>query len=76
MTVFRSDSMSVNKTSGMEYALPYPPPSYKCRHELESCDECVWVEISTSDGLKFLIGNHCFSPDAKARNIDNYLLFF
>jgi hypothetical protein len=38
----------------MSPKLPYCRPS----HELESCDECVWVEIPTFHGLNLLFGNH------------------
>jgi hypothetical protein len=46
----------------------------KCRYCLEFCDEWVWVEISTSDGLTLLTENHCFLPDSKAEIIS--ILFF
>jgi hypothetical protein len=39
--------------------------SCKRRCDLESFNECVWVEIPTYDGLNLLIGNHYFPPDTK-----------
>jgi exonuclease III len=57
-TVFRS----VNKTrgGGVPIVLSSRVRSYKRRHDLEYCDECVWIEIPTLDGLNLLIGNHYF----------------
>jgi hypothetical protein len=46
--------------------------SFKRRHDLESYDECVWVEIPTLDSLNLLIGNHYFPPDTKPEVITNY----
>ncbi|PNF20040.1 hypothetical protein B7P43_G05817 [Cryptotermes secundus] len=76
-TVFRSDRASVNKTrgGGVLTALSSKIRSCKRRYDLESCDECVWVEIPTSDGLNLLIGNHYFPPDANPENIANYFRF-
>jgi hypothetical protein len=75
--VFRSDRASSNKTrgSGAVIALRCKVRSYKRNYDLESCDECVWVEIPTSDGLNLLIGNHYFPPDAKPENIAKYFRF-
>ncbi|PNF33582.1 hypothetical protein B7P43_G14684 [Cryptotermes secundus] len=76
-TVFRSDKASVNKTrgGGVLTALSSRIRSCKRRYDLESCDECVWVEIPTSDCLNLLIGNHYFPPDANTENIANYFSF-
>jgi hypothetical protein len=76
-TVFRFDRASVNKThgGGVLIALSSTVRSYKCRYDLEYCDECVWVEISTLDGLNLLIGNHYFPPDSKPENIADYFCF-
>jgi hypothetical protein len=73
-TVFRSDRVSVNKIrgGGVLSALFSRVCSYKRRFNLESCDECVWLEISTSDGLNLLIGNHYFPLDVIPENITNY----
>jgi hypothetical protein len=51
--VFRSDRASVNKTSGgrVLIALSSRVRSCKRRQDLESCDECAWVEIPTFEGL-------------------------
>jgi hypothetical protein len=76
-TVFRSDRASVSKTrdGGFLIALSSTVRSYKRRYDSESCDECVWIEIPTSDGLNVLIGNHYFPPDTKHENIANYFRF-
>jgi hypothetical protein len=42
------------------------------RHDLEYCNECVWVEIHTLNSFNLLIGNHYFPPDAKPENIAQY----
>jgi hypothetical protein len=58
--VFCSDRASINKTraGGVLIALSSRVRSCKRRHDLESCDECVLVEIPTSDHLNLLIENH------------------
>lgn len=33
----------------------------ECWEDLETYAECVWVEIPTSDGFNFLVGNYYFS---------------
>jgi hypothetical protein len=62
--VFSSDRAAVNKTrgSGVLIALSSRVRSFKSRYDLESCDECVWVEITTSNGLNLLTGNPYFLP--------------
>jgi hypothetical protein len=42
------------------------------RYDLESCSECVWVEVPTDDGINLLVGNHYFSPDTKPEVITHY----
>jgi hypothetical protein len=76
-TVLRSERPSVNKTlgGGVLIALSSRVRSYKRRHNLEYCEECVWVEIPTLDGFNLLIGNHYFPPDAKSENIATYFRF-
>lgn len=32
------------------------------RRDLESCSECVWIEILSNDGHNYLIGNYYFPP--------------
>jgi hypothetical protein len=61
-TVFRSDRSSVIKTRGVGVliALSSRVRSHKRRYDLDSCDECVLVEMPTYDGLNLLIGNHYF----------------
>jgi hypothetical protein len=52
-TVFRSDRVCTNKKNegGVFFALSPRVLSCKRRRDLESFDECVWVEIPTYDGL-------------------------
>jgi hypothetical protein len=45
----------------------------KRRHDLETTNECVWIEIPVRDSFNLLIGNHYFPPDCKATIIDTYL---
>jgi hypothetical protein len=73
--VFRSDRASVNMTCGgrVLIALSSRVRSYKHICDLESCDECVWVEIPTSDSLNLLVGNHYFPP---ALNLKTLLATF
>jgi hypothetical protein len=60
--VLRSDRVSANKTrgGGVLTALSSRTRSFKRRYDLESYDECVWVEISTQDNQNLPIGNHYF----------------
>jgi hypothetical protein len=73
-TVFRSDRVSSVKTrgGGALIALSSRIRSFKRRHDLESYEECVWVEIHISDNHNLLIGNHYFPPDTKPDVITNY----
>lgn len=73
-TVLRSDRMSANKTrgGGVLTALSSKIRSFKRRCDLESYNECVWVEIPTLDNQNLLIGNHYFPPDTKPEVIANY----
>ncbi|PNF43033.1 hypothetical protein B7P43_G08782 [Cryptotermes secundus] len=73
-TVLRSDRMSANKTrgGGVLTALSSKIRSFKRRCDLESYNECVWVEIPTLDNQNLIIGNHYFSPDTKLEVIANY----
>jgi hypothetical protein len=75
--VFRSDRASANKThgAGVLIALSSRVRPYNCRYDLESCGECVWVEISTSDCFNSTIGNHLFPPDPKPAVIANWFRF-
>jgi hypothetical protein len=68
----------VNKTrgGGVLIALSSEVRSHKRRFDLEFCDEYVWVEIPTFDGLNLLIGNHYFPPDTKPEIIANYFSLF
>jgi hypothetical protein len=47
----------------------------KRRSDLEFFQECVWVEITVTDGRNLLIGNHYFSPDMKVDIVKNYSNF-
>jgi hypothetical protein len=61
--------------SGIFIALSSRVRSCKGRHDLESCDECVWVEIPTPNCLNLLIGNHYFPPNIKLEITANYFNF-
>jgi hypothetical protein len=37
--------------------------------------ECVWLEITLTDGRNLLIGNHYFAPDVNVDIIRNYFNF-
>jgi hypothetical protein len=69
--------VSVNRIRGGGVLIALSPKvrSHKRRFNLEFCDECVWVEIPTYDGLNLLIGNHYFPPDTKPEIIANYFRF-
>jgi hypothetical protein len=49
--------------------------SCKCKCYLESCDECVWLEIPILDTLNLLTANHYFPLDTKPEVIINYFRF-
>jgi hypothetical protein len=70
-TVFRLDRLSVNKTRGVGALIALSPRvrSHKRRYDLEFCDECVWVEIPTFDGLNLLIGHHYFLPTLNLKSL-------
>jgi hypothetical protein len=74
-TVFRSDRDCAKKTrgGGVLTVISSSVRSCKCRRDLESWDECVWIEVPTLDGLNLLIGNLYFAPDTKPEAISNYL---
>ena len=38
----------------------------------ELAEECVWVEIPSSDGLNLLTGNDCLAPDTTADTLKRY----
>lgn len=46
--------------------------SYR-RQDLESYAECVWVEILSSDGFNYLVGNYYFPPLSDTQMFDNHL---
>jgi hypothetical protein len=73
-TVFRSDRDYAKKThgGGVLIAISSFVRSCKRRRDLESSDECVWIEVPTLDGLNLLTGNHSFAPDTKPEAISNY----
>jgi hypothetical protein len=76
-TVFHSDRVCTNKSRGGGVLIALSPRVRSCKRrcDLESLEECVWVEIPTNDGLNLLIGNHYFSPDTKPEVITNYFRF-
>jgi hypothetical protein len=47
----------------------------KLRSDFEYFQECVWVEITVTDGCNLLIGDHYFSPDIMVDVIKNYIVF-
>jgi hypothetical protein len=46
----------------------------KRRYDLETADECVWVEIPVHDNYSLLIGNYV-QPDCDVKIIEDYLNF-
>ena len=38
----------------------------------ELAEECVWVEILSSDGINLVIGYHYFPPDRNADTLNQY----
>jgi hypothetical protein len=73
-TVFRSGRDCAQKTrgGGVLTAISSTVRYCKRRRDLESWEECVWIEVPTHDGLNLLIGNHYFPPDTKPDVISNY----
>jgi hypothetical protein len=67
----------MNKTSGNRVLIAPSSRFRSCnrRHDLESSDGCVWVEIPTFDDLDLLIGNNFFPPDNKPEIVANYFRF-
>jgi hypothetical protein len=45
------------------------------RHDLETTEECVWIEIPVSDNFNLIVGNQHFPPDCNVTIIDNNLNF-
>ena len=39
-------------------------------NDLEMAEECVWVDISTSDGFNLLIDNYHFKPEETADTLE------
>jgi hypothetical protein len=77
-TGFRSDRASVNKTrvGGILIVFSSRVHSHKHRYYLESCDDCVWVEISNLDGLNLLIGNQYFPLTQNLKSLLTTSIFF
>jgi hypothetical protein len=75
-TAVCSDWESVNDThdGSVLIALSSRVHSYKCHYCLESCDECTWVEIPTSDCPPVFI-DYYFPPDTIPDVITNYFCF-
>ena len=73
---FGSDGLCTNKTLGaVLIAVTSTVSAFKCRYCLEFCDEWVWVEVSTSEGLTLLTENQYFLPDSKAEIISIHFYF-
>jgi hypothetical protein len=66
-TMSDDDRISTNKMCEGEVLTALSPTvcSYKCRNNLESFDEYVWVEIFSLGGLQLFTGNHYFPLDTK-----------
>jgi hypothetical protein len=47
----------------------------KQRYDLETTDECVWVEITVAEYSNLLIGNRYFARNCDVKFIENYLNF-
>jgi hypothetical protein len=43
------------------------------RYDVETADECVWIEIPATDNFNLLIGNHYFAPDCDIKSNKNDL---
>ena len=73
-TVFPSDRKSSDETrgGGVLIAVNSKFCSFKSKYDLQSYEECVWIELTTLSGENLLIGNHYFPPDALPSTIDNY----
>jgi hypothetical protein len=76
--VYRSDRDCHTKSRGGGALIAISEADFgvKRRLDLEFFQECVWVEITLTDGRNLLIGNHYFTPDVKADIIKNYFNFF
>jgi hypothetical protein len=76
-TVFHSDRVCTNETRGGGVLIALSPRVRSCKRmcDLESLEECVWIEITTYDGLNLLIGNHYFPPDTEHEIIINCYRF-
>jgi hypothetical protein len=72
--VYRADRVSAAKSrgGGTLIAISNSASGVVRRTDLELVEECVWVEISTTDGYNLLIGNHYFEPDTSVDTIKQY----
>jgi hypothetical protein len=72
--IFRSDRKSVIKTGGggALMAVNSRYRDFKQRFDLQIYEQCVWVELPTTDGENLLIGNHHVPPDTSPNTVLNY----
>jgi hypothetical protein len=72
--VYRTDKVSAVKSCGGSTltATSDSVGGVVRRTDFELFEECVWVEMPTTDGLNLLIGNHYFAPDAFVDTIKQY----
>jgi hypothetical protein len=75
--VFRADrdylTSNTKRGGGVLVAVSKSFRGVKRRYDLETIDECVWVEIPVPDNNNLFIGNHYFAPDCDVKIIENYL---
>jgi hypothetical protein len=72
--VYRADRVSAAKSRGRGslIAISNSVSGVVRRADLELVEECVWVEIPTTDGYNLLIGNHYFAPHTSVDTIKQY----
>jgi hypothetical protein len=72
--VYSADRVSAAKSRGgcSLIAISNSVSGVVRRADLELVEECVWIEMSTTDGYNLLIGNHYFAPDTSVDTIKRY----
>jgi hypothetical protein len=75
--VFRANrdylTSNTKRGGGVLVAISKSFRGVKRRYNLETTDECVWVEMTVADNNNLLIRNHYFAPDCNLNIIENYL---
>jgi hypothetical protein len=76
-TVYRSagDCHTKLRGRGASIAVSEAVSGPKLTSDFEYFQECVWVEITVTDGRNLLTDNYYFTPHIKADIIKNYLNF-